>query len=55
MQIQQALVIHRDQGNAALKQLQAFLSSYIRDGALAASIKHHGVEGVTIASQQKEK
>jgi polar amino acid transport system substrate-binding protein len=55
MQIQQALVIHRHHGNAALKQLQAFISSYISDGALAASIKHHGVEGVTIASQQKEK
>ncbi len=54
MQIQQALVIHRDQGNAALTQLQAFLNSYIRDGALAASIKHHGVEGVTIASPQRQ-
>ena len=54
MQIQQALVIHRDQGLEALTQLQVFLSSYISNGALAASIKHHGVEGVTIASPQRQ-
>jgi polar amino acid transport system substrate-binding protein len=54
MQIQQALVIHRDQGITALKQLQAFLNNYIIDGTLAASIKQHGVEGATVASPQRQ-
>ena len=51
MQIQQALVIHRDQGLEALTQLQVFLSSYISNGDLAASMKAHDVSGATIASQ----
>lgn len=52
MQIQQAMVIHRDQGVQALQTLQSFMDACVSDGRLAKSMATHSVTGARIANHR---
>ena len=48
MQIQQALAIHQQGGEAALHGLQLFLTAFVKSGQLKASMQKHQTSGASI-------